>query len=172
VGRRRLVVGPAVSFFVSLSFEKLVAECLSSVMAHHCSDYVELTTKCSLPAELCCEGFAADSSQEKLCREWTGLCREEPVHGNVAVSSSVEGKLESNESSHKRSDTAGEVDNGDAGRTLTSPQVSLSVCSVSCLHPCVCGSRSHPCDLWLIYILRTMCGSRTGGWSLPGVMSD
>jgi hypothetical protein len=21
-------------------------------------------------------------------------------------------------------------------------------------------------------IMRTMCGSRTGGWSLPGVMSD
>jgi hypothetical protein len=27
---------------------------------------------------------------------------------------------------------------------------------------------SHP----HIYLVSTMCGSRTGGWSLPGVMSD
>jgi hypothetical protein len=25
---------------------------------------------------------------------------------------------------------------------------------------------------WQVLLLRTMCGSRTGGWSLPGVMSD
>jgi hypothetical protein len=28
------------------------------------------------------------------------------------------------------------------------------------------------CHLWSVVSLRTMCGSRTGGWSLPGVMSD
>jgi hypothetical protein len=25
---------------------------------------------------------------------------------------------------------------------------------------------------WTLVQVRTMCGSRTGGWSLPGVMSD
>jgi hypothetical protein len=30
----------------------------------------------------------------------------------------------------------------------------------------------HPTVLRLCRILRTMCGSRTGGWSLPCVMSD
>jgi hypothetical protein len=28
--------------------------------------------------------------------------------------------------------------------------------------------KSHDCHV----LMRTMCGSRTGGWSLPGVMSD
>jgi hypothetical protein len=27
-------------------------------------------------------------------------------------------------------------------------------------------------DIMVSYNLRTMCGSRTSGWSLPGVMSD
>jgi hypothetical protein len=43
--------------------------------------------------------------------------------------------------------------------------------------PCTqdCKLRSQVEDFWKLpgrCQLRTMCGSRTGGWSLPGVMSD
>jgi hypothetical protein len=41
-----------------------------------------------LPAEFCHEGFAGSSSQQRLFREWIGLCREESAHGNVVVSGS------------------------------------------------------------------------------------
>jgi hypothetical protein len=46
----------------------------------------------------------------------------------------------------------------------------------------LCPARAHvhdfillflpPCGPHLTPLVRTMCGSRTGGWSLPGVMSD
>jgi hypothetical protein len=41
-----------------------------------------LTTKFCLSVKLCREGFAGGSSQQRLCRECTGLCREEPTHDN------------------------------------------------------------------------------------------
>jgi hypothetical protein len=85
-------VGP--QYHASSSFFNLFTNKFAVSYIVHTADVCRghegrLTAKFCLPAELCREGFAGGSSQQRRCREWIRLCREEPAHDNVAVSGSV-----------------------------------------------------------------------------------